>query len=62
MSGIDYDIAAFLAKWTSQEQPKQFTAALKTLVDRVQRHSFKLGAKAARDKLRATLDKMETRP
>ncbi len=62
MSGIDYDIGKFLAKWTSQQQPKQFTAALKDLVEKVQAHGFKLGEKSAWATLRAALELAERKP
>lgn len=61
MSGIDYDIVGFLAKWTSQEQPKQFTAALRELIEKVEAHGFKLGAKATATVLRIALDKAESK-
>lgn len=61
MTSIDYDIATFLAKWTSQEQPNQFTAALRELVEKAEAHGFELGAKATATVLRIALDKAESK-
>ena len=62
MSNIDYDVAVFLTKWTSQEQPEQFTAALRELVEKVEAHGFRLGTKASGDMVRAALDKADSIP